>query len=119
MWQISRVSAQPMVEVRGFKKTFRVGFMRKASVAVKGFSFEVYPGEIFGFLGPNGSGKTTTIKALLGLIRPDEGELKLLGHPSSAMEWRAQVGYLPEHPTFYEFLTGLELVTWFGGLSGL
>jgi ABC-2 type transport system ATP-binding protein len=79
----------------------------------------VEQGEIFGFLGPNGAGKTTTIKALLGLIRPDAGELRVLGHPTHSMGWRTQVGYLPEHPNFYEFLTGLELVTWFARLSGL
>lgn len=108
-----------MIEVAGFKKTFYVGFRRKPSVATRDVTFSVDQGEIFGFLGPNGSGKTTTIKALLGLIRPDDGTLRLLGHASSSMGWRSQVGYLPEHPTFYEFLTGFELVTWFGQLSGL
>jgi len=108
-----------MIEVEGFKKTFYVGFRRRPSVATRGISFSVDKGEIFGFLGPNGSGKTTTIKALLGLIQPDEGRLSLVGHPSESMGWRDHVGYLPEHPTFYEFLTGFELVTWFGQLSGL
>jgi len=108
-----------MINVEGFKKTFYVGFRRRPSVAAKGISFSVEKGEVFGFLGPNGSGKTTTIKALLGLIRPDAGNLSLLGHPSNSMGWRSFVGYLPEHPTFYEFLTGFELVTWFGQLSGL
>ena len=108
-----------IIEVENFKKTFYVGFRRKPSHAVRGLSFSVEPGEIFGFLGPNGAGKTTTIKALLGLITPDEGKLSLAGFPSESMGWRAQVGYLPEHPTFYDFLTGRELVTWFGQLSGL
>lgn len=108
-----------MITVDGFKKTFYVGFRRRPSVATRGISFSVEKGEIFGFLGPNGSGKTTTIKALLGLIRPDEGKLSLVGHPSDSMGWRSHVGYLPEHPTFYEFLTGFELVSWFGRLSGL
>ncbi len=108
-----------MIDVRDFKKTFYVGFFRKPWQAARGISFGVEPGEIFGFLGPNGAGKTTTIKALLGLIRPDSGVLSLLGHPADSMGWRAQVGYLPEHPTFYDFLTGFELVTWFGQLSGL
>jgi ABC-2 type transport system ATP-binding protein len=108
-----------MIKIEGFKKTFYVGFRRRPSVATKGISFSVEKGEIFGFLGPNGSGKTTTIKALLGLIRPDEGRLSLVGHPSDSMGWRDHVGYLPEHPTFYEFLTGFELVSWFGTLSGL
>ena len=108
-----------MINVDGFKKTFYVGFRRRPSIATRGISFSVDKGEIFGFLGPNGSGKTTTIKALLGLIRPDEGKLSLVGYPSESMGWRSHVGYLPEHPTFYEFLTGFELVSWFGRLSGL
>jgi ABC-2 type transport system ATP-binding protein len=107
------------VVVKNFKKTFRIGLLGRLSPAVHDISFEVEQGEIFGFLGPNGAGKTTTIKALLGLIRPDAGELRLLGHPVSSMGWRTQVGYLPEHPNFYEYLSGFELVTWFGRLSGL
>jgi ABC-2 type transport system ATP-binding protein len=107
------------VVVRNFRKSFRTGFLGRLSPAVHDISFEVEQGEIFGFLGPNGAGKTTTIKALLGLIRPDGGELSVLGHPVSSMGWRTQVGYLPEHPNFYEYLTGFELVTWFGRLSGL
>lgn len=108
-----------MIEVREFAKTFRVGFFRKKSVAATNISFEVARGEIFGFLGPNGAGKTTTIKALLGLIRPDNGTLKLCGHAPDSLEWRTKVGYMPEHPTFYDFLTGFEMVSWFGRLSGL
>jgi ABC-2 type transport system ATP-binding protein len=108
----------PAVVVRGFKKAFRTGLLGRRSQAVVEISFEVEPGEIFGFLGPNGAGKTTTIKALLGLIRPDAGELRLLGHAPDSMGWRTQVGYLPEHPNFYDFLTGFELVVWFARLSG-
>ena len=108
-----------MLHVSEFVKTFYVGLRRKPFHAARGISFEVQRGEIFGFLGPNGSGKTTTIKAMLGLIRPDAGELRVLGHPVSSRAWRAKVGYMPEHPTFYEYLTGLELVTWFARLSGM
>lgn len=107
------------IRVSGFAKRFRVGLRRKLAQAVHDVSLEVHRGEIFGFLGPNGAGKTTTIKALLGLIRPDRGELSILGHPAQSMGWRAYVGYLPEHPNFYEFLTGFELVVWLGKLSGL
>jgi ABC-2 type transport system ATP-binding protein len=107
------------IEVRGFQKTFYVGLRRKPSQAVKDISFDVRRGEIFGFLGPNGSGKTTTIKALLGLIRPDTGTLAVLGAPVTSFEWRSKIGYLPEHPTFYDYLSGFELVTWFGGLTGM
>lgn len=108
----------PVIRMRDYHKTFYVGFLRRPFQAARGISFEVEPGEIFGFLGPNGAGKTTTIKALLGLIKPDKGELSVLGHPSASMGWRNQVGYLPEHPSFYEFLTGFELVTWFARLAG-
>jgi ABC-2 type transport system ATP-binding protein len=108
-----------MVRVSGFAKTFHVGFRRKPFQAARDISFEVHPGEVFGFLGPNGAGKTTTIKALLGLIRPDAGAFEVVGHPVESNAWRAQVGYMPEHPTFYEYLTGLEVVTWFARLSGM
>ncbi|MCK6552765.1 ABC transporter ATP-binding protein [Myxococcota bacterium] len=108
-----------MISVRGFKKTFYVGFWRKRVEAVRDISFEVEPKEIFGFLGPNGAGKTTTIKALLGLIRPDGGALSLCGHPVESFAWRSLVGYMPEHPNFYEYLSAHEMVVWFGRLAGL
>ncbi len=108
-----------MIQVKDFRKTFFVGLRRRRSEAAKAITFEVEPREVFGFLGPNGAGKTTTIKALLGLIWADGGELKLLGQDVRSMAWRNEVGYMPEHPTFYDFLTGLEMVSWFGRLSGL
>jgi ABC-2 type transport system ATP-binding protein len=108
-----------MIRVEGYKKTFRLGLRRKRVEAVKNIYFSVEPKEIFGFLGPNGAGKTTTIKALLNLIRPDSGELRLLGHRSDSLAWRTQVGYMPEHPTFYEYLSGFEMVAWFGRLAGM
>lgn len=111
--------AAAAVEVSGFAKSFIVGFRRRRFAAVRDISLRVERGEIFGFLGPNGAGKTTTIKALLGLIRADAGRLSVLGHPPASMAWRARVGYMPEHPSFFEFLTGRELVAWFGRLSGL
>jgi ABC-2 type transport system ATP-binding protein len=108
-----------MIEVRDFRKTFLVGLRRRRQEAARRIGFEVARGEIFGFLGPNGAGKTTTIKALLGLIRPDGGSLSLLGHPVDSMAWRARVGYMPEHPNFYEYLSAFEMVVWFARLSGL
>jgi ABC-2 type transport system ATP-binding protein len=109
----------PAISVKNFSKTFRGAIGKRPSTAVVDVTFDVMQGEIFGFLGPNGAGKTTTIKALLGLIRGDTGTLSILGHPADSLGWRAQVGYLPEHPNFYDFLTAFELVTWFGRLSGL
>lgn len=108
-----------MIEVKGFRKTFRKGFRRKSFVAADGIDFSVDAGEIFGFLGPNGAGKTTTIKAILDLIRPDAGTLRIMGHSPGDRAWRRDVGYMPEHPTFYDYLTGLEMVTWFAQLSGM
>ncbi|MEM1023886.1 MAG: ABC transporter ATP-binding protein [Myxococcota bacterium] len=108
-----------VIEVRGFEKTFRSGLRGRPVEAARGISFEVHESEVFGFLGPNGAGKTTTIKALLGLIRADVGELKLLGAESHALDWRGKVGFMPEQTNFYDYLSGQELVTWFGQLTGL
>ncbi|MFO0728864.1 MAG: ABC transporter ATP-binding protein [Myxococcota bacterium] len=105
------------IRISGFRKTFSGSIGKKPYQAVKDISFSVAEGEIFGFLGPNGAGKTTTIKALLGLIKPDAGTIEICGFPASSMGWRSMVGYLPEHPTFYDHLSGHELVTWFGQLS--
>ncbi len=108
-----------MIQVDHFKKTFFVGLRRKRFDAARDISFSVEKAEIFGFLGPNGAGKTTTIKAMLGLIRADSGLIRLLGHEPDSLQWQKDVGYMPEHPTFYEYLTPLEMVAWFGQLSGL
>ena len=113
------MTMEKLIEVDQFAKTFYVGFWRRPAVAAENISFEVRSSEIFGFLGPNGAGKTTTIKALLGLIRADRGTLRVLNEPPASMAWRQGVGYMPEHPTFYDFLTGREVVTWFGMLSKL
>lgn len=107
------------IRVDHFQRQFKVGLRGRTLPAAIDISFEVGTGEIFGFLGPNGAGKTTTIKALLDLIRPGGGILEILGHPPSSPAWRSQVGYLPENPNFYEYLTGLEMVTWFGKLAGM
>lgn len=85
-------------------KTFRLGFRRKKVEALRGVSFDVSEGEIFGFLGPNGAGKTTTIKIIVGLLRPTRGSCSLLGQPAGTNSVRADVGYLPESPYFYDNL---------------
>lgn len=76
-------------------------------------------GEIFGFLGPNGAGKSTTIKLLMGLIRPNQGTAELMGTPVQQPEARKRVGYLPENPAFYDFLSASEYLSFVGGLFGL
>jgi ABC-2 type transport system ATP-binding protein len=110
----------PLIDVRNLRKTFKLGFFRKKTVeAVKGVSFEVRRGEIFGFLGPNGSGKTTTIKMLTGLIQPTGGEAYLFGKKVPSAEARASIGFLPENPYVYPYLTPREFVELCGALSGL
>ncbi len=84
--------------------------------AVRGVSFSVEPGEIFGFLGPNGAGKTTTIKMLMGLIHPSSGSGTLLGAPLGDRAARARLGFLPEHPYFYDYLKPLEFLDFYGRL---
>lgn len=82
--------------------------------AVKNLSLVIDQGEVFGFLGPNGAGKSTTIKLLMGLMRPTEGQISILGHDSSSHRSRKHVGYLPENPAFYDFLTGSEYLMFVG-----
>lgn len=82
--------------------------LKKTVLALDSLSLELRPGEIFGFLGPNGAGKSTTIKILTGQIRPTSGEAKVLGFSAGEVEGRWQMGYLPENPSFYDFLTGRE-----------
>lgn len=107
-----------MITARGFNKTFSPGLTKRRVVAAEAIDLEVEGQEVHGFLGPNGSGKTTTIKALLGLIRPTSGHLSILGEDPRSGAWRGRVGYMPEHPTFPDFLTGRELVSWHGRLAG-
>lgn len=113
------MSASEAALVDGLEKTFRPGIGRAPVRAAQNISLLVRRGTICGFLGPNGAGKSTTIKALLGLIRPDRGRLELLGAPAAEGSWRGRVGYLPEHPNFYDHLSGREIVEWFARLSGV
>lgn len=101
----------------GLAKTFRLGFLRKRVEAVKEVSFEVHRGEVFGFLGPNGAGKTTTLKMLMGLVFPDRGRAEVLGRPVPSLEAKRRLGYLPESPYFYEYLTPEEFLDLVGALS--
>lgn len=108
-----------LIEVRDLQKTFTMGLLRKRVEAVKGVSFDVERGEIFGFLGPNGAGKTTTIKMLTGLIAPSGGSASLFGLPVPSAAARARIGFLPENPYVYPYLTPREFVAMCGRLSGL
>ena len=110
----------PVLEIQDLSKSYRVGHLRpRRQPAVQGLSLSVERGEIFGFLGPNGSGKTTTLKVLIGLVRPDSGRIQILGHPHEARAWRYAVGYLPEQPYLYDYLTPLEYLDYVGRLFGL
>lgn len=111
--------ATAAIEVRDLRKTYRTPFRRKRVEALRGVSFTVERGHIFGFVGPNGAGKTTTIRTLMGLIRPTSGSARLLGHELPSRTARARVGFLPEAPYFYDYLTVGELLDLAGRLFGL
>jgi ABC-2 type transport system ATP-binding protein len=100
----------------GLAKTFHLGFFRKRVEAVKEATFDVRRGEIFGYLGPNGSGKTTTLKMLMGLVFPSRGHAEVLGKPVPNREAKRHLGYLPESPYFYEYLTPEEFLDLVGSL---
>lgn len=110
---------QALIEVSNLSKSYRQGFWMRPVQAVHGISFEVPSGEIFGFLGPNGAGKTTTIKVLTGLIAPTSGYARLFGLDVTQPQARARMGFLPESPYVYPYLTPLEFVSLCGQLSGL
>jgi len=100
-------------------KDFALGFWRKRPYrALDHLNLEVNPGEVFGFLGPNGAGKTTTLKLLMQLIFPTSGRAEILGRPVGDVAMKRRIGYLPESPYFYDYLTAEELLRYFAGLFG-
>lgn len=107
------------VEIEHLTKVFRVPMRRERVVAVRDLSIHVKPGEVYGLLGPNGSGKSTTLKIVLGLISATRGTTRVFGEDSRLVRSRKDVGFLPENPYFYKFLTGAETVKFFGKLGGL
>jgi ABC-2 type transport system ATP-binding protein len=108
-----------ILRTEGLTKTFEVGFRRRRVDAVKDLTLTVNEGEIFGFVGPNGAGKTTTIKMLMGLIFPTSGKASIFDAPIPSRASKARIGYLPEAPSWYEFLTGREALRLFAKLSGV
>ena len=112
------MTSVPVIRVQDLHKTFVRGFFRRKTAAVRGIDFDVEPGEIFGFLGPNGAGKTTTIKVLMGLIFPTAGQAMVLGQPAGTIAAKQRVGFLPERPYFYEYLSARELLDLVGRLHG-
>jgi ABC-2 type transport system ATP-binding protein len=108
------------IETVELTKDYAVGFWRKRPRRVLDrLSLQVEQGEVFGFLGPNGAGKTTTLKLLLQLVFPTSGEARILGRPPGDLSAKQRLGYLPENPYFYDYLTAEELLKYFGGLLGL
>src|SRR5438067_6028166 len=108
------------IEILGLEKNYMVGFWRKrCKRALQPLNLTVEDGEIFGFLGPNGAGKTTTLKLLMGLVFPTAGTARILGHDWTDPKVKAQIGFLPEQPYFYDYLTAHELLDYYGQLSGV
>src|SRR6266576_6294956 len=108
------------IEILSLEKTYNVGFWRKRpKLALRPLNLTVENGEIFGFLGPNGAGKTTTLKMLMGLVFPSGGTASILGMDLDDPKMKAQIGFLPEQPYFYDYLTGRELLGYYGKFSGM
>lgn len=108
-----------IVEINSLTKDYEIGFWKKKKVrALDDLTLSVEGGQIFGFLGGNGAGKTTTIKILMSLIFPSSGTAKILGHDITDVRMRARIGYCPENPYFYDYLTAFELMMYFGKLFG-
>lgn len=109
----------PIVEIENLTKDYEVGFWRKRKVrSLDGLTLEVEGGEIFGFLGANGAGKTTTLKLLMRLIYPTAGRARILGRDINDVSMHARIGYLPENPYFYDYLTARELLSYCAELFG-
>jgi ABC-2 type transport system ATP-binding protein len=107
------------ISIENLTKDYQVGFWRKRPYrALDRLTLEVQPGEVFGFLGPNGAGKTTTLKLLMQLIFPTSGRAEILGRPVGDVSARQRIGYLPENPSFYDYLTAQELLEYFAHLFG-
>jgi ABC-2 type transport system ATP-binding protein len=116
----SPVDQAPALQIIGLTKAYPVGHLRPVlRPALHDLTLTAFRGEVFGYLGPNGSGKTTTIKLLLGLVRADSGRASVLDRPLGDPAWKYQAGYLPEHPYFYDYLTAAEYLDYCGRLFGL
>lgn len=108
-----------VLKVSNLKKSFKAHFYSPRVEILKNLSFEVPRGTVTGFLGANGSGKTTTLKAMLRLIYPDHGEIEILGSKEFSLDVKRRIGFLPERPYFYEYLTGREFLRFHSELAGV
>ena len=112
--------SSPAIEIENLTKDYPFGFLHlKKKRSLEGLTMQVESGEVFGFLGPNGAGKSTTIKLLVGLIFPEAGTARILGKPISDIEMHRNIGYLPEQPYFYDYLTAAELLDYFARFHDL
>jgi len=109
----------PAIQIRHLTKRFRTGFWLKESTALSDLNLEVACGTTFGFLGPNGAGKTTTMKLLIGVLHPTSGEASIFGKSIREIAVKKEIGYLPESPYFYDYLTGSEFLHFYGQLFGM
>lgn len=108
------------IEIENLTKDYPFGFLHlKKRRSLEGLTMQVEDGEVFGFLGPNGAGKSTTIKLLVGLIFPDAGSARILGKPTTDIEMHRDIGYLPEQPYFYDYLTAAEVLDYFARFHDL
>jgi ABC-2 type transport system ATP-binding protein len=108
------------IQIQGLSKAYPVGFWKKQlRPALTGLDLSVEHGETFGFLGPNGAGKTTTLKLLMGIIFPTSGSAQILGRDINDPENKSKIGFLPEQPYFYDYLSAPELLDYYAGLSGV
>ena len=107
------------ISIQNLTKVFPIPFRRERITAGSHLSLEVEPGQVYGLLGPNGSGKSTTMKIVLGLVSPSAGNTRIFGRDSREVESREEVGFLPENPYFYKFLTGQETLHFYGKICGL
>ncbi len=108
-----------IVRCENLSKRYRGSLLRRSHLALDSLSLEVKRGEVVGYIGPNGAGKTTTIKILMGLHRATSGTAEILGQPVGSVANRARIGYLPERPYFYNYLTAEEFLHFYGSLYGM
>ena len=106
-----------VLRIEDLHKSFKTGFIPKGKKILNGISLEVKAGEIFGYLGPNGAGKTTTLKCVLGLIFPDKGNIEIFGQSNLSMQAKEKIGFLPENPYFYDYLSATEFLSFYSDLT--
>ncbi len=110
----------PAIETENLSKSYPYGFLHlKKKTSLEGLTMQIETGEVFGFLGPNGAGKSTTIKLLMGLIFPTAGSARILGKPINDVEMHREIGYMPEQPYFYDYLTAAEVLDYFARFHDL